>query len=177
VADVSGSGWDDVRTGRAWVAGATVRLPDGRELTLKDRIAHHTAAGLSTVEVAAANAGRIVEEFAAYFEKAQSEPQGRFKTYLIRRSNDEDALFDVMRFMEEQEIRYSVAERSQQVRGVVVGGMMGGLKGGASGDSKGGSKGGRDQRGREDLGARDGAGGRPSGECVSAKICDGAGVF
>ena len=103
-------------------AGATVRLPDGRELTLKDRIAHHTAAGLSTVEVAATNAGRIVEEFAAYFERAQSEPQGRFKTYLIRRSNDEDALFDVMRFMEEQEIRYSVAERSQQVRGVVVGG-------------------------------------------------------
>ncbi|MDC7993999.1 M14 metallopeptidase family protein [Altibacter sp. HG106] len=48
-------------------AGLGINTDEGFELTLVDRVAHHTTTGLSTVEVAKNNIDRLNESFKAYF--------------------------------------------------------------------------------------------------------------
>jgi hypothetical protein len=50
------------------------------ELTLKDRLFHHTTTSLSTVEMASKNAARLVMEFENYFDNSQL----KYKSYILR---------------------------------------------------------------------------------------------
>jgi hypothetical protein len=65
-------------------SGATVINRDGDTLTLWDRLYHHFTTGMSTIEVASQNAGRLVEEFKKYYDKARTSPPGEFKAYVIK---------------------------------------------------------------------------------------------
>src|SRR5206468_13076809 len=46
-------------------AGVALTLPDGSELTLADRVAHHLTTSLATFRTAAGNAHRLLADFAA----------------------------------------------------------------------------------------------------------------
>ncbi|HEY9534148.1 MAG TPA: M14 metallopeptidase family protein [Mucilaginibacter sp.] len=70
-------------------AGLVVATSTGDTLTLKDRIAHHHATGLSTIETVSANAARAVEEFKKYYDKSRSNPTGEYKTYVIKNDNQD----------------------------------------------------------------------------------------
>ena len=65
-------------------AGLAVLTEAGDTLTLKDRITHHCTTGLSTIEVASANAGKLIAEFKNYFERSRTDPSGPFKSYIIK---------------------------------------------------------------------------------------------
>ncbi len=54
--------------------GLAVRTAEGDTLTLADRIAHHVATGLSTVEVAARDREAITTNFRRYFREADAGP-------------------------------------------------------------------------------------------------------
>lgn len=67
--------------------GLAVVTDDGDTLTLKDRIAHHFTTSMSTVEVASQNAGKLLGEFKKYFDDANTNGIGEYKTYVITEAN------------------------------------------------------------------------------------------
>lgn len=60
-------------------AGQTVRLSDGRMLTLADRVARHLTASMATLETAAANANALLRDFV---QSRRPELQGPASTFL-----------------------------------------------------------------------------------------------
>lgn len=70
--------------------GIAVKTSDSDTLTLKDRLEHHYLTGLATVEASYQNSERVVQEFQSYFKKANTDPDGKYKNYII--SNLENPL-------------------------------------------------------------------------------------
>ncbi|MDG1572546.1 M14 family zinc carboxypeptidase [Robiginitalea sp. M366] len=80
--------------GGGGVAGLGVITATGDTLTLKDRIAHHLTTGLSTVEVAAGNAGALTSEFRNYYANPGN---FKYKSYVMRGNPDQlDALTELL---------------------------------------------------------------------------------
>jgi len=65
-------------------AGLGVNTDEGFELTLEDRVAHHTTTGLSTVEVASENAATLTSEFKKYFAHTKT----NYKSYVLTGNAD-----------------------------------------------------------------------------------------
>ena len=70
-------------------AGLAVVTADGDTLTLKDRIAHHFTTSMATLETVSANASKLTSEFKKFFEQSVANPQGNFKTYVVKAENTE----------------------------------------------------------------------------------------
>jgi hypothetical protein len=70
-------------------AGLAVVTRSGDTLTLAQRIAHHHATGLSTVEIVSANAQKVVDEFKKFYDNSRQNPPGDYKTYVIKNDNNE----------------------------------------------------------------------------------------
>jgi len=68
-------------------AGLAVQTSSGDILTLKDRIDHHFATGMATLETVSMHAPRLVSEFKKYFEQSASTPPGVYKTYVVKADN------------------------------------------------------------------------------------------
>ncbi|PCI32269.1 MAG: zinc carboxypeptidase [Flavobacteriaceae bacterium] len=66
-------------------AGLGVQTDEGFVLTLKDRVAHHTATGISTVEMSAKHALRLNTEFAEFFKPDQ---QRTYNSYILKGNKD-----------------------------------------------------------------------------------------
>ncbi|HTE23469.1 M14 family metallopeptidase [Flavitalea sp.] len=64
--------------------GASVLTDSDDTLTLYDRLYHHYTTGISTIEVSSQNAGKLVQEFKKYYDKAKSGNSSEFKAYLIK---------------------------------------------------------------------------------------------
>lgn len=77
--------------------GLAVVTNDGDTLTLKDRIQHHYTTSMSTIEIASANAGKLISEFKKYFTDANNGAIGEYKTYVITETNQNklQALIDL----------------------------------------------------------------------------------
>lgn len=100
-------------------ANRAVLLSNGDTLTLYDRIAHHRAASLSTIEVSSTNASRLVEEFATYFKRSVSDPPGEVNSYVIKASNNQDRIADFLLLLRRQGIRYGLATTDHKaIRGL-----------------------------------------------------------
>jgi hypothetical protein len=86
--------------------GLAVATDDGDTLTLKDRIDHHTATGLSTIEVTSENAVKVVSEFKKFFDESTHAKNSAYKTYFIT-SGDWYKLNELTRMLNRNGIRYS----------------------------------------------------------------------
>jgi hypothetical protein len=87
-------------------AGRAIGLDNGDVLTLKSRIAHHLATGLSTVEVSAKNAGKICENFADFFQKSAKNPPGAYKTFVVKGSNAKGKIESLCQLLDRHKIKY-----------------------------------------------------------------------
>lgn len=65
-------------------AGLGVNTDEGYELTLVDRLTHHTTTGLSTVEMGSKNAGRLNSEFKKFFDTRGL----KYKSYVLNGNTD-----------------------------------------------------------------------------------------
>ena len=70
-------------------AGLAVMMRSGDTLTLTQRIAHHLATGLSTVQTVSENSARLVTEFKKFYDNSRANPPGEYKTYIIKNDNPE----------------------------------------------------------------------------------------
>ena len=81
-------------------AGLGVQTDEGYVLTLKDRVAHHTTTGLSTVEISSKNAVKLNTEFKAFFQNGNL----KYKSYVLK--GDSDKLRALTELLQRHEIRY-----------------------------------------------------------------------
>ncbi|MGB3800556.1 MAG: M14 family metallopeptidase [Lewinella sp.] len=94
-----------------------IELPTGDTLTLKDRVAHHRTTAISTVEIASREAERLTSEFANYFQAATDQPQGNFKTYIVRGDNQPGKLRALTELLDRNGIQYRRATGSRSFEG------------------------------------------------------------
>lgn len=87
-------------------AGLGVMNDEGIELTLKDRLQHHTTTGLSTVEISSKNAQQLNQEFKKYFDNSSL----KYKSYVLR--GDSDKLATVKALLDRHEITYGKANNA-----------------------------------------------------------------
>jgi hypothetical protein len=85
-------------------AGLAVITADGDTLTLADRIDHHFATSMATLETVSAHAEKLLSEFKKYFEQSATTPPGPYKTYVVKAQN-----IDRLRKMAELLKRNSIA--------------------------------------------------------------------
>ena len=91
-------------------AGLAILNEDGDTLTLKDRLEHHYTTGLSTIEIASKNAGRLVAEFKKFFDDAVTNGAGVYKSYLIRNdSRRPDVMEGFKNFLTKNGIQFKYA--------------------------------------------------------------------
>jgi hypothetical protein len=96
-------------------SGRAVIMENGDTLTLKDRVDHHETTALSTVEMASKNANRLVDQFKAYFDAAQNNPPGQYKTFIIKGTNNQAKLKRLTELLDRHQIRYGRAGTSVSV--------------------------------------------------------------
>ncbi|RFS26274.1 zinc carboxypeptidase [Chitinophaga silvatica] len=87
-------------------AGVAVLKKDGDTLTLIDRIAHHYTTGISTIEVASQQAGKIINEYARYFELAKKEPPGAYKAYVVKANGNTEKLGALASLLKKNQIAF-----------------------------------------------------------------------
>lgn len=95
--------------------GRGIELPTGDTLTLYDRVAHHRTTALSTIEVASQNANRLLENLTTYFTDAQNNPQGNYKSYIVKGTNDPDRLQAFTDILDRNGIQYGLAGSNRSV--------------------------------------------------------------
>lgn len=82
-------------------AGLGIINANGDTLTLKDRIAHHLTTGLSTVEMAAAHAPKLNDEFRKFYNQPKTYTH---KSYALKGSKDR--INSMTALLDRHEIRY-----------------------------------------------------------------------
>lgn len=98
-------------------AGLGIIKAEGDTLTLKDRLTHHFTTGISTVEISSENAGRLVNEFTQYYNTARNNPEGDYKTFVIKGDNNADKLKALFDLLDRHKISYGKASRSRSLDG------------------------------------------------------------
>lgn len=88
--------------------GAAVINSDGDTLTLLDRLTHHFTTGMSTIEVSAHQAQRVIKEFKDYFDKARSSPAGAYKAFVLK-ADGSDRLDRMKQLLDRNGIDYGYA--------------------------------------------------------------------
>ena len=78
-------------------------------LTLHDRIAHHLTTCLSSIEMASKNATPLVENFREYYRRTSTQPQGQYKSFVIRSSNDPNKVNKLCKLLDLHHISYGLA--------------------------------------------------------------------
>lgn len=99
------------------VAGLAYALDGIDTLKLRDRIEHHFTTTMSTIETGALHAFRINTEFRKYFEEAEKNGNGNYKTYVVR-GNDAGKLRPIIQLFNRNNIKYSVADKTVRVNGL-----------------------------------------------------------
>ena len=99
-------------------AGLAVQTTDGDTLTLAQRLEHHFTTGISTVEMAAANADRLIKEFHAYFLDAVQHPGGEYKAYYLRNDSFGDRLERLKAFLDRNDIHYMPVAKGVMMTGI-----------------------------------------------------------
>ncbi|MDB5196538.1 MAG: zinc carboxypeptidase [Flaviaesturariibacter sp.] len=84
---------------------------EGDTLTLADRATHHFTTSMSTVEIASANASRLLSEYQKYYQTAVSTGYGDYKSYVIKYSaNAAERIQGLMDMLSRNKIQYSIAK-------------------------------------------------------------------
>jgi hypothetical protein len=84
-------------------AGLGITKADGDELTLWDRLIHHTTSGISTVEIASKNTAKINTEFKKYFNSNNF----KYKSYVLK--GNKSKTNKLIQLLDKHEIKYGRA--------------------------------------------------------------------
>ncbi|WP_143309929.1 M14 family metallopeptidase [Chitinophaga vietnamensis] len=98
-------------------AGVAVLKNDGDTLTLSDRIAHHFTTGMSTIEIASQHAGKILQEYAQYFQNARRDPQGGFKSYVVKAGGNTEKLNTLADLLRKNDIAFGYGANTGNANG------------------------------------------------------------
>lgn len=98
-------------------AGLAIEKADGDTLTLRQRINHHVAASIATLESVADRAPEVVNEFGRFFDNARSKPIGAYKSYVIKANGDAGRMKALRQLLDRNKISYGYAGKAQTLPG------------------------------------------------------------
>lgn len=90
-------------------AGLALKLESGDTLTLKERIDGHFTASMATVKVSYENRDKLVSEFNKYFEESNKNPSFRYKSVIIKGSNEKSNIKNLIQLLDKHQIVYNYA--------------------------------------------------------------------
>lgn len=93
-------------------AGRAVLLRNGDTLTLSDRVAHHTASVLATIETGALHTQALNQNFADFFRRARTNPPGAYKTYVVKGTNPSARIKAFCQLLDLNHIKYGRAGKT-----------------------------------------------------------------
>jgi len=92
-------------------AGLEVITEEGDTLTLKNRIDHHVATALSTIETSCHQRKNLMKEYSIYFSKAVTTGYGPYAAYVIKnRVGDAQRIADFLSLLDKNGIQYGSAK-------------------------------------------------------------------
>jgi Zinc carboxypeptidase len=89
--------------------GLAIVNRDGDTLTLKDRLTHHYTTGISTVEIASLNAGKLVDNFKKFFDNAKANGVGEYKTFVVKSKGNEGKMKTLTEMLKSNGIEFGYA--------------------------------------------------------------------
>ncbi|GAB2556421.1 M14 family metallopeptidase [Spirosoma areae] len=98
-------------------AGLAIEKADGDTLTLRQRIDHHVAASIATLESVADRPAELVKEFGQFFDKARNTPIGAYKSYIIKSNGDAGRLKALQQLLDRNKIQFGYAGKAQTLPG------------------------------------------------------------
>lgn len=109
-----GMTYEQAGSGRAGLGIVTAL---GDTLTLYDRIIHHHTAGLATIETVSTHADRLISEFEKYFREGAANPQGRYKSFVLKSGNTPDKVNALKKLLDGNGIKYGYSKARKGVAG------------------------------------------------------------
>ena len=88
-------------------AGLALNRKERDTLTLTQRIEGHYLASMAVIRTACENRVRLMKEFYDFFRTAETNPPFKYKTIIIKGTNDPSALQSLKELLESNQIRYS----------------------------------------------------------------------
>ncbi len=98
-------------------AGVAFEKANGDTLTLRQRIDHHVATSFATLNSIVDRPAEVVREFGQFFERAQTNPVGPYKTYVVKPNGDPARLMALRQLLDRNQIRYGQAAGTQTLPG------------------------------------------------------------
>ncbi|WP_232066403.1 M14 family zinc carboxypeptidase [Hymenobacter sp. BT18] len=98
-------------------AGLSFAKSDGDTLTLTQRISHHHATSLATIQATSEKHDDLLKEFQQFFERGRTKPQGEYKSFVVAGSGDPGQLKALTQYLDRQQIRYGYAPKRLKTRG------------------------------------------------------------
>ncbi len=92
-------------------AGRAITKADGDTLTLAQRIAHHYAASLATIEAVAERKEQVLQEFQKYYQQARTNPASAYKTYVLKAHGQPGKMQQLTTYLDRQQIKYGYAAK------------------------------------------------------------------
>ncbi len=98
-------------------AGIVIQKSDGDSLTLSQRIAHHHAASLATIEAMADRQKQVVQEFKKFYTDAKAKPFGQYRSYVFQTKGQQGQLQELTNYLDRQQITYGYAKSGGSAKG------------------------------------------------------------
>lgn len=95
--------------GGGGASGLAYKQDSGDTLTLKDRIDGHFMASMATVKVSYENREKLLSEFNKYFEESAKNPSFKYKSVIIKGSNEKSNIEELLQLFDKNQIKYSYA--------------------------------------------------------------------
>ena len=95
--------------GGGGASGLAYKQESGDTLTLKDRIEGHFIASMATVKVSYDNREKLISEFNKYFEEGVKNPSFKYKSVIIKGSNEKSNIEGILQLFDRNQISYSYA--------------------------------------------------------------------
>ncbi|MCA8831303.1 M14 family metallopeptidase [Hymenobacter pini] len=98
-------------------AGLSYVKADGDTLTLAQRIEHHHATSLATLQAASDRHEELVREFQKFYTDARTKPRGEYKSYVLAGSSDPGQVRALTQYLDRQQISYGFATKRTRQTG------------------------------------------------------------
>ena len=98
-------------------AGLAIAKDDGDTLTLTQRISHHFATSMGSLEAISSRADKTVEEFTKFFTEKTANGYGTYKSFVMKTKGDESKIQALTSLLDKLQINYGFAAKESSVTG------------------------------------------------------------
>ncbi len=97
--------------------GLAIAKEDGDTLTLSQRISHHFATSMGSLEAISSRADKTVEEFTKFFTDKTANGAGVYKSFVMKTKGDEAKIQALTGLLDKLQISYGFAQKESNING------------------------------------------------------------